>query len=127
MNPAADTAAPTAWHALSATDALTRLEVDAATGLPPEQITTRTQKHGPNRIAEAPPRSLLKIYLSQFKSVLILMLFITAIVAGMVGNIKDALIILTVVMINSVLGFYQEYRAERSLLAWRRCRSMNRG
>ncbi len=46
-----------------------------------------------------------------------LTLFIAALVAGAVGNIKDALVILTVVIINSVLGFYQEYRAERSLLA----------
>ena len=108
---------PTPWHSLSAAESLVRLEVDPHTGLSQAQITTRTREHGPNRIAEAPPRSLIVVYLSQFKSALILMLFIAAVVAGAVGNIKDSLIILTVVMINSVLGFYQEYRAERSLLA----------
>lgn len=108
---------PTPWHSLPADEALTHLEVDAAAGLTQEQITSRAHKHGPNRLAEARPRSLWKIYLSQFKNALILMLFIAALVAGSVGNIKDALVILTVVMINSVLGFYQEYRAERSLLA----------
>ncbi len=67
MSPTTETT-PTAWHSLPATEALARLEVDAAIGLSQAQVTSRSHEHGPNRLVEAPPRSLFKIYLSQFKS-----------------------------------------------------------
>ena len=67
-----------------------------------------------------PPRSPWLLFLSQFKSVLILILIGAAGLAALIGNVKDAGVILEVVVINALVGFYQEYRAELSLAALRK-------
>jgi Ca2+-transporting ATPase len=64
-----------------------------------------------------PPRSGWRVFFGQFKSILILVLIGAAMLAALIGNVKDAVIILAVVVINAVVGFYQEYRAEQSLAA----------
>ncbi len=86
-------------------------------GLSPEQIAQRKKQYGPNQLPEAPPRSAWRVFLAQFKSILIMILIGAATLAALIGNTKDALVILAVVLINATVGFYQEYRAEQSLAA----------
>ncbi len=105
------------WHALSIDEATEASGVDPAHGLSIADAEQRLVVHGANRLAEPPPRSPWLLFLEQFKSVLILILIGAALLAGMIGDIKDAVVILMVVLFNSALGFYQEYRAERSLVA----------
>ena len=105
------------WHTLGSAEVLARLGTDSRTGLTGQEAFDRAKAHGPNRLAEMPPRSALRVFLTQFKSVLILVLLAAAGVAGAVGDLKDGLVILAVVTINAILGFYQEFRAERSLFA----------
>ena len=105
------------WHALAIDTATAVSGVDAAQGLSTADVEQRLTVHGPNRLAEKPPRSPWLLLLEQFKSVLILILIGAALLAGAIGDIKDAIVILVVVLFNSALGFYQEYRAERSLAA----------
>jgi Ca2+-transporting ATPase len=105
------------WHQISATEATLRLGVDPVTGLSSDEATTRHTKFGPNRLKEVPPRSHWLLLLDQFKGVLILVLIGAAVLAAAVGDLTDALVILIVVVINAVLGFSQEYRAEQSLAA----------
>lgn len=98
-------------------------EVTAGLGVRPEVGLSRTQasqrysQYGSNRLSEAPPRSTWSVFLAQFRGILILILIGAALLAALVGNIKDAVIILVVVLINTSMGFYQEFRAERSLAA----------
>ncbi len=106
-----------AWHALTIDQATEASGVDPARGLSAADVEQRLAAHGANRLAEPPPRSPWLLFLEQFKSVLILILIGAALLAGAIGDITDAIIILMVVLFNSVLGFYQEYRAERSLAA----------
>ncbi len=111
--------AETPWHALEAEDSTRRLESDAACGLTTAEAQARLERHGPNRLAGKPPRAAWRKFLDQFKSLLILVLLGAAILAGAVGEIKDAVVISAVVLINALLGFMQEHRAETALAALR--------
>ncbi len=104
-------------HTLDAQSVAAQLCVDAATGLGAGEARERLERAGPNRLPQAPPRSPWRVLLAQFKSILILILLGAAVLAALVGSTKDAAVILAVVVINALVGFYQEYRAERSLAA----------
>ena len=106
-----------AWHGLSADVAASHLETDVSRGLSGIEANRRYRHYGPNRLAEKPPRPLWQKFADQFKSLLILILLAAAVVAGLVGDIKDSVVILVVVLINASLGFYQEHRAEAALAA----------
>ncbi|MDP1929771.1 MAG: cation-translocating P-type ATPase, partial [Thiobacillus sp.] len=73
--------------------------------------------HGPNKLAEKKPRSAWLKFLDQFKNVLVIVLLGAAVLAGAIGDLKDAVVILIVVVFNAALGFYQEHRAEATLAA----------
>ena len=102
-------------HTLTVEAVATAMEVHLKAGLTSAQALERIARHGPNRLPQTPPRSPWRVLLGQFKSILILILIGAATLAALVGSIKDAVVILAVVVINALVGFYQEYRAERSL------------
>lgn len=108
------------WHAFSWEQVVKALEASTEAGLNAAEAARRLTTSGENRLSEAPPRSPLAVLLVQFKNVLILVLAAAAVIAGVAGDLKNATVILTVIILNAALGFYQEYRAERSLLALRR-------
>jgi Ca2+-transporting ATPase len=103
------------WHVLSIDAAVSAVAGNAADGLGTAAAQSRLQAHGPNRLAGTPPRSPWRLFFGQFRSLLILLLVLAAALAAAIGKIPDALVILTVLVLNAVLGFYQEYRAEQSL------------
>lgn len=109
-----------AWHTLPGTEVARRLEVDAAAGLAPEAVAARQQAHGPNALPEPPRRSLPAVFLRQFVSPLIYLLFLAALIAFAIGHPGDAGVILVVVVLNAVIGTLQEGRAERSMESLRR-------
>jgi Ca2+-transporting ATPase len=100
-------------------DVCRELEVAPDTGLLQAQVAVRLQRHGPNRLAEKPPRPAWLKFLDQFRSVLIGILIGAALLAGLIGDIKDAAVIAVVVLLNATLGFFQERRAENALAALR--------
>ena len=105
------------WHQVSASEAAHRLDVNPATGLSSEEAASRLHHYGPNRLKETPPRSRWLLLADQFKGVLILVLIGAAVLAAIIGDLTDAVVILIVVFINAFLGFSQEQRAEQSLAA----------
>jgi len=105
------------WHQVSANEATQLLEVDPVTGLSSAEVASRALHYGPNRLEETPPRSRWLLFADQFKGVLILVLIGAAVLAAIIGDLTDAVVILTVVLINAVLGYTQENRAEQSLAA----------
>ncbi|MEA3417949.1 MAG: calcium-translocating P-type ATPase, PMCA-type [Campylobacterota bacterium] len=106
-----------AWHTLTPNAIADRLDSDITNGLSDTDANDRLHEQGLNRLSEKPPRSPWLLLLDQFKGFLILVLIGAAVLAGAIGDIKDAVVILIVVVINALLGFYQEYRAEQSLAA----------
>ena len=105
------------WHSLSAEEALHGLASDHISGLSQTDAADRLHRYGLNRLAGKPPRPAWHLLLSQFKSFLILVLIAAAILAATIGEFKDGVVILVVVIINALLGFHQEFQAEKSLAA----------
>ena len=84
-------------------------------GLSSAEANARLEKYGLNKLKEQKKDNPLKLFFSQFLDVLIFMLIIAAIASYMIGNHLDAIVILVVVIINSIIGFIQEYRAENAM------------
>lgn len=110
----------TDWHALPPEEAARRLNANQEEGLAETEVTKRLELHGPNKLAEKPPTPPFLVFLEQFKGLLVLLLIGAAVLAAMIGHVVDGVVIMAVTVINAVLGFYQEYRAEQSLAALKR-------
>jgi Ca2+-transporting ATPase len=102
------------WKKLSADETLKTLN-SSITGLSSSEAQKRLSEHGKNELVEEKKAGPLRIFLEQFKEILILILIIAAIAAYYVGDTIDAVVILVVVVINAVVGFIQEYRAEKAM------------
>ncbi len=105
------------WHALDLAAVRAELNSEPARGLSPEEAGLRLERFGRNRLTEKTPRPAWLKFLDQFRNVLTVVLIGAAVLAGVIGELKDALVILVVVVFNSILGFHQEYRAEKTLAA----------
>lgn len=103
-------------HTLEVPEIIEYLETDSEQGLDSAAVTARIASIGPNKLAEAQRDPAWKRFLNQFRDVLILILFVAAIVSFVVsGELKTPVVVLIVVMLNAVIGFIQENRAEASL------------
>ena len=107
------------WHALSL-DQTFALLGSSATGLTVPEAEVRLRFHGPNRIPEPRPPGVVRRFLQQFQNVLIYVLLIAAAGAALTQHVKDALVILAVILVNALAGFIQEGRAARALAGIRR-------
>lgn len=106
------------WHATDAETVLVKLDSRRA-GLDPEEARTRKSRFGPNSLPPPPPpRPFLRL-LAQFNSALIYFLLGAAAVALLLGHFVDAAVVLFVVLINALVGFVQEGKAERAIGAIR--------
>ena len=106
-----------AWHTLSGRQTANALKTDPSRGLSSEEAAARLASYGENRLAETNPRPLWLKLLDQFKGYLVIVLIFAAALAWAIGDLKDAVVILVVVVLNAGLGFYQEHRAEQTLAA----------
>src|SRR5580692_8288489 len=104
-----------AWHAVPADEVVQRLRTDPAKGLDVAEAAQRLTKYGPNRLPEGKKQSAVMRFLLQFNNVLVYVLLGAGFVKLMVGLWLDAAIILGVVVINGLLGFLQEGKAEKAL------------
>jgi len=108
---------PVSWHGLSADETSQKLDSHAHAGLAADEAARRLDLHGPNRLPEKQARSKIRMLAEQFQSLLTLVLLGAGLLAGFIGDTSDMLVIISVVLFNAVLGFHQEYRAERILEA----------
>ena len=104
-----------AWHAVPADEVIGRLKTDPATGLDAGEASQRLAQYGPNRLPEGKKRGPLMRFLAQLNNVLVYVLLGAGFVKLMVGLWLDAAVILGVVIINALLGFIQEGKAEKAL------------
>ncbi|MEM2050067.1 MAG: cation-translocating P-type ATPase [Thermoproteota archaeon] len=111
-------------HSISVDDVLRSLDTSLQ-GLTSEEAKTRLEKYGPNELTTGEKASPLKIFLSQFKNILIIILIAATLISLVTGHDVDAIVIFAIVLVSSTLGFYQEYRAEKALEALKRMLSPN--
>jgi len=105
------------WHARSVPDVEQRLTVHPQTGLSAGEAAGRIAQYGLNAIRERSPRPLWRMFLDQFTDFMILVLIGAAIILGIIGKPSDATAIVVIVLLNGVIGFVQQYRAERAVAA----------
>jgi len=104
-----------AWHAMAVEDVLGRLGTKANTGLDPAEASSRLQKYGPNRLPEGKKRGVVMRLLAQFNNILVYVLLVAGFTKLMLNLWLDAAIIFGVVILNALLGFIQEGKAEKAL------------
>ncbi|MBI4813469.1 MAG: HAD-IC family P-type ATPase, partial [Methanobacterium sp.] len=102
------------WKKLSVDETLKTLD-SSINGLSSSEAQKRLLEHGKNELIEEKKAGPIQIFFGQFKDILILILLIAAVAAYFVGDSLDAIVILIVVIINAVVGFIQEYRAEKAM------------
>lgn len=106
------------FHQLSSEETLSQLDA-TSNGLTKEEVLKRQSEHGRNTIPQPKSKTLIRIFLSQFLNPLIYVLIAAALISLFTGDLRDAIFILAIIVFNSLLGTYQEWRAENSAKALR--------
>jgi P-type Ca2+ transporter type 2C len=107
----------TNWHQLPAEECAATLQADLARGLTPDEAARRLDREGANEIPEGKRRGPLAMLAAQFTDFMILVLLAAAVVSGLVGDMIDTIAIVVIVVLNALVGFVQEFRAERAMAA----------
>ncbi len=107
------------WHTLTGADALATLRSHPG-GLSPDEARDRLAEAGPNELAERGRRGVLAMLWEQVSNTLVLMLIAAAVVSAALGDHKDAVAILAIVVLNTLLGLFHEHRAERAMAMLKR-------
>jgi len=105
------------WHSMEVDQVLKELNTDPHQGLSDEEVRSRLEKYGYNELKKEEQVSPFTLFINQFKNILILILLVAIGLSALVGEVVDAVIIAVIVVFCAVLGFIQEYRAERALEA----------
>ncbi len=108
------------WHSLDSAQVIAHLASDRSQGLTHAEAKERLLQYGPNELPATQRRTILSIFFRQFLSPLIYLLLVAAGIAIFIGEAKDSIVILVVVILNAAIGAYQEGRAEQSMESLRR-------
>lgn len=110
-----DTTVDVPWHAVAADEVMKKLATSTQKGLDAAEASSRLQKYGPNRLPEGKKRGPLTRFISQFNNILVYVLLGAGFIKLMLNLWVDGVIILSVVILNGLLGFIQEGKAEKAL------------
>ncbi|WP_333638439.1 calcium-translocating P-type ATPase, SERCA-type [Tissierella praeacuta] len=113
------------WYSKSKEEILSELNTNLNSGLTKNEVDLRLEKYGSNDLREEDKKSFFSKIVAQFSDFLILILIGAAIISFAVGESKDAIVIIAIVMVNAFLGIYQEGRAEKALDALKKMSSPN--
>lgn len=103
------------WYQKKPQEIAEELKVSLSAGLSNEEAKNRLDQYGPNEMKEEEGKSLLSKIIAQFSDFLILILMSAALISVFVGETKDAIVIMSIVVVNAMLGLYQEGKAEKAL------------
>ncbi|HEX6256015.1 MAG TPA: HAD-IC family P-type ATPase [Euzebyales bacterium] len=113
------------WHALDVAGTVERLDVDPQTGLDADDVERRRAEYGANVIEKSEDTPWWRLLAQQFADPLVLILLVAAVVAGLVGDVKDPIVIGVVLLLNAGIGFYQEQQAQSSMSSLRSMLTFN--
>ena len=103
------------WHSEEIGDILAYLHTDVDKGLTREEAGRRLDQVGTNELRQKVKKPLWQAFLGQFADFMVLVLLAAAVISFLLGEVADCITIFAIVLLNAVLGFVQEYRAEKSL------------
>lgn len=109
--------AQVSWHALTPEQIIQQLATPPESGLSSEEAASRLQAYGPNQLDEAPGVTFWQMLIDQFRSFVVIMLIVAALISSLLGDWEEAAAILAIVILNATLGVVQERRAEQALAA----------
>lgn len=104
------------WYLKSVNEIIEELN-SSTQGLSLYEAQRRLQQYGPNELKEKKKKTPFMMFLDQFKDFMILVLIVAAIISGWLGEPSDTIAIIVIVVLNAVIGFIQEYRAEKAMAA----------
>jgi len=104
------------WHQRDIEDVFAQMQ-SSRMGLSSEEAEKRFKEYGPNELKEKKKKSAFVMFLDQFRDFMILVLIAAAIISGIIGDPSDTIAIAVIVILNAVIGFIQEYRAEKAMAA----------
>ncbi len=104
------------WHLLSIDEVSQQLET-ASSGMEEHNASKKLAKHGKNEIIHKKKNTILRMVLHQLTNFMILVLIAVAIISGLISGLTDTIIIITIIVINALIGFVQEFRAEKAMEA----------
>jgi Ca2+-transporting ATPase len=105
------------WYQLSSDAVCDRLNTKAKEGLPEAEAGRRLAEHGPNELIDRGQKSPWLILRDQFAETMVIILIVAALISAFLGDYKDAVVIMLIVVLNAALGFRQEYKAEQAMAA----------
>jgi Ca2+-transporting ATPase len=103
------------WHTQTEAEILTELQSDRERGLDKSEAQRRLQEHGPNELVDKGVKNPLLILWDQLKGIMVVMLIIAAVISLLLHETTDAITIGIIVVLNAILGFVQEYKAEQAM------------
>ena len=104
------------WHLISPKEAIKETG-SSLQGLTETEFRTRLKKYGPNQLQAKKKRPAWILFVAQFKDLMILILLAAAVVSGFIGELQDTIVILVIVLLNAIVGYMQEHRAEKAMQA----------
>ncbi|MFW6034745.1 MAG: calcium-translocating P-type ATPase, SERCA-type [Halothermotrichaceae bacterium] len=107
----------TEWYNKSINEVKDEYNTDLETGLSSAEAEKSLNKYGPNSLKKGKIRTPIQMFIEQFKDALVIILLLSAVVSALLGEVTDALVIAIILITNSSLGVFQEYKAEKSLAA----------
>ncbi|MEA3337497.1 MAG: cation-translocating P-type ATPase [Chloroflexota bacterium] len=107
----------TQWYKLTADETVQQLETDVEKGLTDAEARRRLEQYGPNELVEGKTKESWRIFLDQFKEVMVIVLMVAALVSGLLGEWLEVVVILAIVLLNAILGYTQERKAEEAMAA----------
>lgn len=105
------------WYIMEASAVVAEFKTNIETGLSDAEAQRRLQEYGPNELVDRGIKSIWSILWDQIREIMVVILIISAGVSALLGEPKDAIVILLIVILNTILGFSQEYRAEQAIAA----------
>jgi P-type Ca2+ transporter type 2C len=103
------------FHEMNEQEIASALRTDFTEGLDEKEVKRRRDQHGYNALAEGEKQSALLLFFSQFKDFMVLVLLAATLISGLLGEMVDAIAIIAIILVNGILGFFQERKAEKSL------------
>ncbi|MBK6483215.1 MAG: cation-translocating P-type ATPase [Chitinophagaceae bacterium] len=112
------------WH-LEQVEKVLQLTGSSESGLSTAEVEKRAIEYGHNEITGAKKKPAIFLFLNQFKDFMILVLIAAAVISGLIGDLTDTIVIITIIILNAIVGFIQEFRAERAIEALKKMTVIN--